>query len=1198
MVSLFFCFQRPIKYICHLMHTENKKRQAILKAMAEKILILDGALGTLIQTYDLCEEDFRSPVKGNNDILNITRPDVLEDIHRRYVDAGVDILTTNTFSSNVISQKEYGCQDLAAEMARAGASIARKVADAAPRQVFVAGSIGPTGKSLTLATELDDPAYRMYSFDDMSAAYRTQIEALIDGGADMILFETCFDALNVKAGIYALRQLERERPELKGFPVMVSMSASDRSGRSLTGQTVEAFFYSVRHADLISFGLNCSLGAEDLAPLMAGMTEWADCPLSCHPNAGLPDEMGAYTQTPEMMAAQMRKLAQKGLNIAGGCCGTTPEHIKAVAAAVADIAPRPMPERCDHLCVSGLDPVHVDLLRRNFTNVGERTNVAGSRKFAKLIAAGDYDTALNIAAAQIDGGANIIDINMDDAMLDSTAQMRIFLRHIANDPAVSRAAVMIDSSHWETVAEGLRNVQGKSIVNSISLKEGEDAFLRKAREIADLGGAMVVMAFDEQGQATVYERKIEICKRAYDLLTAAGIPSTDIVFDVNVLSIGTGIDEHRRYAIDFIEAVRWIKTNLPGSLTSGGVSNLSFAFRGNNPVREAMHSIFLYHAIKAGLDMAIVNPGMLQVYDDIDPKLLGYIEDVIFDRSDEATGALVELASEMLERAAAEKEGRAVAKPVETAPLNVAERLSNALVKGVSVNLEADVMQCLEECGGKAVDVIEGPLMAGMEKVGELFGAGRMFLPQVVKSARIMRDAVAVLEPYMGSDESGSVQRPKIVIATVKGDVHDIGKNITAIVLRCNGFEVRDLGVMVDKETIIETALEWGADIIAVSGLITPSLFQMEEICRDLSARGLDIPLFIGGATTSPLHTAVKLAPLYDHVFYAPDASASAVMAKRCLSDRQAFESAEHARQEEIRGLYARGKDIDAEAKSVAEYDESAFMPYGEGETFAADMPLREYSVAELMPEFDWRMFFQIWGIKAADQDSEQALSLKSDAVRMLEHIKIHRDCRVVAAMHFEPVLRQDDDSLLLVRTGKIIPMMRKNRSMADFVSKKTPSAVGFFAVCADEVPEFTCDCCGPRIKAERGEYEELLRRSVLNTLAEAASCKLDRFIAAGLALEGRKIIKPAAGYYSLPDHSLKIDIMEMIPGSDKLGIKLTESYGMIPDASICGMVMIHEAAEYLDLRNLDAAVVNAYAEQRGMDETMKNRLLSHLIKA
>ena len=752
----------------------------------DKILILDGAMGTMIQRYALGEEDYRKGIfsgcakelKGNNECLNLTRPDIIKEIHQEYIAAGADIIESNTFSANIISQAEYGCEEYAVRMAYEGARLAREVADQArdlaatiglERKVWVAGSMGPTSKSLSLSPGAEDPSFRPYTFDMMKEAYRKQAEALLEGGADVLLIETCFDALNVKAALAAVQEIA-EASDSSDIPVMISVSVGDRSGRTLTGQTLEAFYTSVRHYPVSSFGLNCSLGAAELTPLLEDMDKWCGAAVSCYPNAGLPNEMGGYDQSPEDMAKAVKAMAEKGLvNIAGGCCGTTPDHIKAISKALSGISPRPQPAsdvETGHLKVSGLEAVTVDVSQNNFTNVGERTNVAGSRKFARLISEGKYDEALRIAAKQIEDGASIIDINMDDAMLDSAREMERFVRYISNDPAVAKAALMIDSSHWDTILAGLKNAQGKCIVNSISLKEGEDEFVRKAKVIKSFGAAIVVMAFDEEGQAVTYSRKIEICERAYRLLTEkAGVSPEDIIFDVNILSVGTGIEEHARYAVDFIEAVRWIKTNLPGALTSGGVSNLSFAFRGNNPVREAMHSAFLYHAIKAGMDMAILNPSMLQVYDEIEEELLKCVEDVIFDTDPHATERLIDKASRMMEaKETAQGNGQVRDNVENTIP--VEDRLKNALIKGDPTNLKEDLEKAMEQYGS-ALKIIEGPLMSGMETVGRLFGDGKMFLPQVVKSAKVMRDAVGILEPFMNNDDKGT-DKPTVILATVK----------------------------------------------------------------------------------------------------------------------------------------------------------------------------------------------------------------------------------------------------------------------------------------------------------------------------------------------------------------------------------------------------------------------------------------------
>ena len=1184
-----------------------------------KIYILDGAMGTMIQRYGLSEKDYRDglgsesdkDLKGNNECLNITRPDIIKAIHKEYIAAGADIIETNTFSANVISQAEYGCEALAGQMAYEGARIAREAADEAEavaasvglnRKVWVAGSMGPTSKSLSLSPDVSDPAFRPYSFDDMFNAYRQQAESLIRGGADILLVETCFDALNVKAALQAISSVDGS------IPVMVSVSVGDRSGRTLTGQTLEAFYTAVSHYPIMSFGLNCSLGTAELMPLVEEIGRWCRCAVSCYPNAGLPNEMGGYDQSPETMAEQVRTMASKGLvNIVGGCCGTTPDHIRAVARSLAGIQPRQLPENKEEkvLKVSGLEAVAVDVKRSNFINVGERTNVAGSRKFARLISEGKYDEALQIAAKQIEDGAPIIDINMDDAMLDSTREMERFVRHISNDPAVAKAALMIDSSHWETILAGLKNAQGKCIVNSISLKEGPEAFVEKARTIRSLGAAMVVMAFDEQGQATTYDRKVEICERAYRLLTQeAGVAPEDIIFDVNILSIGTGIEEHAKYAIDFIEAVRWIKTNLPGALTSGGVSNLSFSFRGNNAVREAMHSAFLYHAIKAGMDMAIVNPSMLQIYDDIEPELLRCVEDVIFDTDPQATERLIDKATRLMEmagQAGHDTKGtghESHARPDRTS-VPVAERLKTALVKGRTENLDPDLKEALHEYGS-ALAVIEGPLMAGMEAVGQLFGDGKMFLPQVVKSAKVMRDAVEILQPYMNEDDNGS-DRPKVVLATVKGDVHDIGKNITGIVLTCNGFDIHDLGVMVDKETILDEAERTGASMIAVSGLITPSLYQMEEICREMKSRGMDIPLFVGGATTSALHTAVKLAPLYDHVFHGADASAAAVLAKKCLIDRQSFEKEQHAEQEKIRTMYQKAENAE-NVKATPAKNEWTLRPDGfKEETYSADTPSdikgEEIPAEKVLPFFDWKMFYAIWGVKygSVSPEAMELMQLRQDAE---EELALRNFRIMVSARYYQGC---SDGKNIIFDNGKKFPMLRQEigemRSMADFVAQASTgrtSPFGIFTICVKSKNKAHEEgCCCP---ACSNKYEDLIAKTVRMTLAEAASKWLDTEII-GSIQDGMKVIKPAAGYSSCPDHSLKADIINLLSGEYELGIRLTESYAMVPEASICGFIFMHPEAKYHEIRRISKEQYDDYSRRRGMDEDSSRRYLGHLLK-
>ena len=1210
--------------------------------MRKKILILDGAMGTMIQKYSLGEDDYRNEelngctkgLKGNNECLNLTRPEIIRSIHNEYIAAGADIIETNTFSANRISQSEYGCEAMSRRMAYEGARIARQAADDAARKaaeigldrkVWVAGSMGPTSKSLSLSPDVADPAFRPYGFDDLKAAYKEQAQALLEGGVDLILLETCFDALNVKAALSAIAECAKDET----IPVMVSVSVGDRSGRTLTGQTIEAFHTSIRHYSIVSFGLNCSLGASELMPLIEDMGRWCDSAISCYPNAGLPNEMGGYDQSPEEMAGQIKIMAQKGLvNIVGGCCGTTPDHIRAISKSVTGISPRqiPGPDKHNNLKVSGLEAVTIDLRNNNFTNVGERTNVAGSRKFARLIAEGKYDEALTIAARQIEDGAAIIDINMDDAMLDSAREMEKFVRYVSNDPSVAKAALMIDSSHWDTILAGLKNAQGKCIVNSISLKEGEDEFVRKARMISSYGAAMVVMAFDEEGQATTFERKISICERAYRLLTSkAGISPEDIIFDVNILSIGTGIEEHSRYAVDFIEAVRWIKASLPGALTSGGVSNLSFSFRGNNAVREAMHSAFLYHAIKAGLDMAIVNPSMLQVYDEIEHELLRCVEDVIFDSDPQATERLIVKAARLME-AATGQTGKEAGEDIGKAEINqpsLEERLRNALIKGRSESIEADLKEAMNTYGN-ALKIIEGPLMEGMETVGRMFGEGKMFLPQVVKSAKVMRDAVTILEPFM-KEESTAKNNPKIVIATVKGDVHDIGKNITGIVLTCNGFDVHDLGVMVDKEAILSEAERIDADMIAVSGLITPSLYQMEELCREMAERQMDKPLLIGGATTSALHTAVRLAPIYGHVFHGADASAAAVMAKKYMMNPEGFEAEQHEEQERLRSMYEKAP---ATQEAGVRPAQTSFAT----ESYVADLPhdikAIELPAEEVMRYFDWRMFYAIWGVKYGSSSPEamELLQLRQDAEDELEigNFRIMLSARFLMGCSTGSEIRFEADG-----KSRSLPFMRQEngsmRSLCDFVTseesgKKSP--FGTFAISVRTKGKTHEEgCCCP---ACSNRYEDMIGKAVRMTLAEAASKWLDAHLAESVEGSGSKIIKPAAGYASCPDHTLKGDILELLGecgtphehtthhahgGHNEhhgcscghkhgpLGISLTESYAMTPEASICGLIFIHPDAEYPDIRRISRTQYDEYASARGFDNEKARRFFGHLLK-
>ncbi|MCC8174320.1 MAG: methionine synthase [Odoribacter sp.] len=942
------------------------EKSNIQEELRKRILILDGAMGTVIQKYKLTEEDFRGEefanhgvnLKGNNDILNLTRPDVIKEIHAAYIEAGADIIETNTLNSNAVSQEDYHCQDLVYRLNHEGAAIARAAVKASNRKIWVAGSIGPTSRTLSLSPDVNHPEYRATDFDALSSTYYEQVRGLIDGGADILLIETVFDGLNTKAALYAIQDLQEERNI--EIPVMISVTINDRSGRTLTGQSLEALYTGVSHFPLLSFGLNCSFGATDLLPFMEQLSKFVPCFLSIYPNAGLPNEMGEYDESPETTALALSQMAKQGLiNIAGGCCGTTPEHIRKIKEALTSIPPRELPILKPQLIVSGLDTVIIDKDQNNFINIGEHTNVAGSAKFARLIREKAYEEAAIIARKQIENGASIIDTNMDDAMLESADEMETFVRYISNDPDIAKAALMIDSSDWSTILAGFKNATGKSIVNSISLKEGEEEFLRKAKEIKKLGAAVVVMAFDEEGQASDYQRKIEICERAYKLLTEhIGYRPQDIIFDVNVLAIATGLEEHNNYALDFVKAVSWIKKNLPGSLTSGGISNLSFSFRGNNPVREAMHSVFLYHAICEGLDMGIVNPAMLQVYDDIEPDLLKAVEDVVLNKDNEATERLIEVAEKIKNL---KTENKAV-KNEEWRNNDLEERLSYALIKGITEYLPVDLEKAIQTYSSP-IEIIEGPLMKGMDKVGTLFGEGKMFLPQVVKSARVMKEAVNILQPEIERFNKGGeqkIKRHKIILATVKGDVHDIGKNIVSIILTCNNLDVVDLGVMIDNRTILSAALKQKADFIGVSGLITPSLAEMEGLCNLLQEEKTDIPLFVGGATTSAVHTAVKLAPLYANgVIHGGDASQTVGIIKRLIQDKKGYLSHVQEEQEKLREAYYNKKvNIIPYPEAYEKRKVYTLESFIQPETFGEDnLWVKNLDLQNLLSLIDWTPF-------------------------------------------------------------------------------------------------------------------------------------------------------------------------------------------------------------------------------------------------
>ena len=1146
--------------------------------LKQRILILDGAMGTKIQAQG---------ITGNNDALNLTMPNLIASIHRDYISAGADIITSNTFSSNRISQHEYDLEAQAAEMALAGAQIARRVADEQhDRKVWVAGSMGPTPKSLSLASDMEQPGSRAVSFDEMADAYREQAAALLQGGVDILLLETCYDALNAKAALYAIQQLNEKRQE--PVAVMVSATINDRSGRTLTGQTLEAFYISISHYPrLLSFGLNCSFGVTELRPFVEQLSRRIPVYLSLYPNAGLPNEMGEYEELPHYTASHLRAMAEAGLlNIAGGCCGTDECHIRAIREALDGLKPRQLPEADNRLWLAGLDALLIDPKTQNFINVGERTNVAGSRKFARLIAEKHYDEALAVARQQIEGGATVIDINMDDAMLDSREEMQTFCRYLTSDPAVAHATVMIDSSDWDTVIAGLKNVQGKSIVNSISLKNGPEDFLHKAQELRHLGAATVVMAFDEEGQATTFERKTAIARRAYDLLTGIGFPPQDIIFDVNILSVGTGLREHQAYAYDFIRAVEWIKKNLPEAKTSGGVSNLSFSFRGNNRVREAMHSVFLYHAIHAGLDMAIVNPSMLQAYDDIAPELLKAVEDVILNRDDEATDRLIAVASDLL---AVAEDSKNAATAVDTwRSRSIEERLSYALSKGDSSHLAEDIPEALEKYG-RPIAVIEQPLMQAMEHIGQLFGEGKMFLPQVVKSAKVMKEAVALLQPAIDAERGAEdTDRPRVVLATANGDVHDIGKNIVSIVLSCNGFEVIDLGVMVPNETILAATREHKPCLVGISGLITPSLKEMEQLCQLFESEGLTTPINVGGATTSAVHTAVRLAPLYKGgVLYGGDASQTSLLAKRLQMNPTATLAQVEAEQQQIREAYGEHRP------AIVPYDEAnRRAPHIEWHETSARIPETDFPLGiglmldlqELAALIDWRMFLLFWGFKG---ESLQQQLVNPEAERTLNEGKHELNraigqglIQVQALAQFESAIRREND--IVLSDGTVLPMLRSQSvtghflCLSDYFDEQHISQLGLFTVVARPVGE------------SADETERLMSHALCARLAEAAAEKVQRRL-----FGEQKSLRVAFGYATCPDHSLKRIVFNRLNAEHKLDITLTDHYSIQPSTAICGLFINHPEARYFPVGHIDEVQFRDYCQRRGISLAEGERLLS-----
>ncbi|MBW2291098.1 MAG: methionine synthase [Deltaproteobacteria bacterium] len=1204
--------------------TERLERQ-----LRERILVLDGAMGTMVQGFGLDEAAFRGDrfrdhhkdVQGDNELLVLSRPDVIEKIHSDFFEAGADIIETNTFGANGISQSDYEFDDLTGlthDLNLAAAQIARRVADEWTQRTpdkprFVAGAIGPTSKTLSLSPKVEDAAFRDLSFDELEETYLAQTRALIDGGVDIILIETIFDTLNAKAALVAVQRVFDEKGVR--LPLMISVAITDASGRTLSGQTVEAFWHSMSHADPISIGVNCSLGATDMRPHVAELSRIADTRVSAYPNAGLPNAFGEYDEAPALTGELVGEFATAGLvNIVGGCCGTTPDHIREIVRAVEGVAPRAVPdfsgERVSHF--SGLEPLSIRP-DSNFQMIGERTNVSGSAKFRNLIKVGDMTSAVEVALDQVRGGANLLDVNMDEGLLDSEKCMTEFLNLIATEPEVTRIPIVIDSSKWSVLLAGMKCVQGKGVVNSISLKEGEEVFLEHARTIRRYGFGVVVMAFDETGQADTTERKLEICTRAYQLLTEkADFPAEDIIFDPNILAVATGMEEHNRYALNFIESAKLIREACPGVHVSGGVSNLSFSFRGNNAVREAMNSAFLYHAIAAGMDMGIVNAGQLEVYEDIPKDLLEKVEDVLFDRHPSATEDLVEFAETV------KSGGKKRVVDLSWREAAVGKRLSYALVHGIVEFIEEDTEEArlaLE----RPLDVIEGPLMDGMSEVGELFGAGKMFLPQVVKSARAMKRAVAHLEPFMDAEKSGASSQGKIVMATVKGDVHDIGKNIVGVVLGCNNYEIVDLGVMVPAEKILQTAIDEEADIIGLSGLITPSLDEMVSVAREMARRNLEIPLLIGGATTSRVHTAVKIAPFFERpTVHVRDASkavgvvASLLDPKRC----EEFDANNRVVQQKLRDLHQARQEKPLRSYRAALENRPA-IEFGAAEvarpSFVGRKLLEDFDLEEIIPYIDWTFFFSAWELNGRypkilehPKMGEVARELFANGQALLARIVDEKLLTAQGVYGFWPANSDDDDIVLyrdenreaellrfpMLRQQEDLPAGKFNRSLADFVApigSGVEDFLGAFAVTAGLGAEKLSDA----FKREHDDYNAIMVQALADRLAEAfaeylhARARREWGIvpAAGESMETLieekyRGIRPAFGYPACPDHSSKKTLFELLdPGA--IGLALTESCAITPAASVSGLYFAHPAAKYFTVGRLDRDQVRSYARRQ-----------------
>ena len=1207
------------------------KTAELEKLLATRILVLDGAMGTMIQTHKLDEgayrgerfKDWPSDLKGNNDLLTLSQPKIIRDIHDSFLAAGADILETNTFNSTSIAEADYGMEELVYEFNCEGAKLAKSVADewsakTPDKPRFVAGVLGPTNRTASISPDVNDPGFRNVSFDELVESYTEATKGLVDGGADILLIETVFDTLNAKAAIYAVSKFFDDTG-IK-LPVMISGTITDASGRTLTGQTPEAFWYSVAHMKPISIGFNCALGAEALRPHVQSVSRVTGVNVSVHPNAGLPNEFGGYDDTPEYMAGQLREFAESGLvNIVGGCCGTTPPHIKAISEAVDGIKPRPMIDAEMTCRLSGLEPLVFNDVT-GFVNVGERTNVAGSPKFKKLILDGDYDTALEIARQQVENGAQIIDINMDEAMLDAEAAMDKFLKLVAAEPDVSRVPVMIDSSKFSVIEKGLKCVQGKGVVNSISMKEGEGPMIEQAREIMRYGAAVVVMAFDEQGQADSKDRMIEILTHSYKVLTEkVGFPPEDIIMDPNIFPVATGIEEHRNFSKDFIEATKVLKATCPGVRISGGLSNVSFSFRGNNPVREAMHSVFLYHAIKAGMDMAIVNAGMLTVYADIAEELRELVEDVILSRRDDSTERLLEIACDV------KGEKRENKKDMSWRKGTVGERLTHSLVSGIADFIVEDVEEARQNAD-RPIEVIEGPLMDGMNVVGDLFGSGQMFLPQVVKSARVMKQAVAHLLPYMDAEKekSGDTRaKGKILLATVKGDVHDIGKNIVGVVFQCNNFDVIDLGVMVPYAKIAEVAREEKVDIIGLSGLITPSLEEMADNANDMTRDGFDIPLLIGGATTSKVHTAVKIAPQYKGpTVYVTDASRAVGVVSHLMSDtgREKFLTAVNDDYAEIRHKHegrseGRGHlSIAAARAEKFKIDWSDVTP--PKPTFLGLKTFEDYDLAELTTRIDWTPFFRTWELKgnypAIFEDAtvgEVAQNLFNDAQAMLQQIVGEQWLSAKAVIGFFPANSVNDDDVevytddtrkhVLTRFHFLRQQMEKregraNLCLADFIAPKESGIadyIGGFAVTAGLNIEAKLE----EFKAQHDDYNDILLKALADRLAEAFAERMHERVrkefwgyASDESLSNEELIKeayqgvrPAPGYPACPDHTEKPELFRVLEADKRAGITLTDGMAMWPASSVSGFYFSHSDSQYFGVGKITKDQVEDYAKRK-----------------